>query len=45
VLIPQVEPRHDRYRILQNQRGVLLAGVLSTRTDVVVCTLFYRLNL
>lgn len=45
VLIPQVEPRHDRYRILQNQRGILLAGVLSTRTDVVVCTLFYRLNL
>jgi hypothetical protein len=45
VLIPQVEPRHDRYRILQNQRGILLAGVLSIRTDVVVCTLFYRLNL
>lgn len=39
VLIPQVEPRRDRYRILQNQRGILLAGVLSTRTDVVVCTL------
>lgn len=45
VLIPQVEPRRRRYRILQNQRGILLAGVLSTRTDVVVCTLAYRLNL
>jgi amino acid transporter len=29
VLIPQVEPRHRRYRILQNQRGILLATVLS----------------
>jgi amino acid transporter len=45
VLIPQVEPRHPRYRILENQRGVLLAGVLSARTDVVVCTLAYRLAL
>jgi len=45
VLIPQVEPRRNRYRILQNQRGILLAGVLSTRTDVVVCTLAFRLNL
>jgi amino acid transporter len=45
VLIPQVEPRHRRYRILQNQRGILLVGILSTRTDVVVCTLTYRLNL
>jgi hypothetical protein len=44
VLIPQVEPRHIRYRILQNQRGILMAGVLSVRTDVVVCTLPYRLN-
>jgi hypothetical protein len=45
VLIPQVEPQRRRYRILQNQRGILLAGVLGTRTDVVVCTLAYRLNL
>jgi amino acid transporter len=45
VLIPQVEPQHQRYRILQNQRGILLAGILSTRTDVIVCTLLYRLNL
>ncbi|WP_414641130.1 APC family permease [Actinospica sp.] len=45
VLIPQVEPQHQRYRILQNQRGILLAGILGTRTDVIVCTLLYRLNL
>ncbi|MFE2511935.1 APC family permease [Streptomyces naganishii] len=45
VLIPQVEPGHRRFRILQNQRGILLAGVLSARTDVVVCLLPYRLNL
>lgn len=45
VLIPQVEPQHDRYRILHNQRGILLAGVLTTRADVLVCILPYRLNL
>jgi amino acid transporter len=44
VLIPEVEPRQRRYRILQNQRGVLLAAVLRARTDVVVCTLPYRLG-
>ncbi|MFG3207143.1 amino acid permease [Streptomyces sp. NPDC048192] len=45
VLVPQVEPRHRRYRILQNQRGILLATVLSSRTDAVVCLLPYRLGL
>ena len=44
VLIPEVEPRARRYRILQNQRGLLLATVLRARTDVLVCTLPYRLN-
>jgi amino acid transporter len=44
VLIPEVEPRHRRYEILQNQRGLLLATVLRTRTDVVVCMLPYRLT-
>jgi amino acid transporter len=44
VLIPQVEPRARRYRILQNQRGLLLATVLRARTDVLVCTLPYRLT-
>ncbi|MET9047882.1 MULTISPECIES: APC family permease [unclassified Streptomyces] len=45
VLIPEVEPRHRRYEILQNQRGLLLATVLRARTDVVVCMLPYRLTL
>jgi hypothetical protein len=44
VLIPEVEPRARRYRILQNQRGLLLATVLRVRTDVLVCTLPYRLT-
>ncbi|MFB7507191.1 APC family permease [Streptomyces broussonetiae] len=44
VLIPEVEPRHRRYEILQNQRGLLLATVLRARTDVVVCMLPYRLG-
>ncbi|MEU9454157.1 APC family permease [Streptomyces sp. NPDC048277] len=44
VLIPEVEPRHRRYEILQNQRGLLLATVLRARTDVVVCMLPYRLK-
>ena len=44
VLIPEVEPRKWRYRILQNQRGLLLATVLRARTDVLVCTLPYRLT-
>ncbi|MFJ1550641.1 APC family permease [Streptomyces sp. NPDC088246] len=45
VLIPEVEPRHRRYKILQNQRGILLATALRARTDVVVCILPYRLSL
>lgn len=45
VLIPEVEPRHRRYEILQNQRGLLLATVLRARTDVVVCLVPFRLTL
>ncbi|MCW2938534.1 MAG: amino acid permease [Actinomycetia bacterium] len=44
VLIPEVEPRRWRYRILQNQRGLILATVLRAITDVVVCTIPYRLT-
>ena len=44
VLIPEVEPRKWRYRILQNQRGLLLATMLRAQTDVLVCTLPYRLK-
>ncbi|MET7766935.1 APC family permease [Streptomyces sp. NPDC005336] len=45
VLIPEVEPRHRRYKILQNQRGLVLATVLKAHTDVVVCMMPYRLGL
>jgi hypothetical protein len=31
-------------RILQNQRGLLLATVLRASTDVVICTIAYRLT-
>ncbi|MFB7190891.1 APC family permease [Streptomyces sp. NPDC056178] len=44
VLIPEVEPLHRRYQILQNQRGILLAAALMAHTDVVVCMLPYRLS-
>ena len=43
VLIPEVQPRHWRYRILHNQRGLLLATVLRASTDAVICTIPYRL--
>jgi amino acid transporter len=42
VLIPMIEPRHFRYQILQNQRGVVLANQLRLRTDVVVATIPFR---
>jgi hypothetical protein len=44
VLIPEVQPRHWRYRILQNQRGLLLATVLRASTDAVICTIPHRLT-
>jgi hypothetical protein len=34
VLIPEVEPRKWRHRLLQNQRGVILANALRRRTEV-----------
>ena len=44
VLIPEVQPRRWRYRILQNQRGLLLATVRRGSTDGVICTIPYRLT-
>jgi hypothetical protein len=44
VLILEVQPRRWRYRILQNQRTLLLATVLRASTDVVICTIPYRLT-
>lgn len=45
VVIPQVEPRHRRYRILQTQRGILLAAVLTAETNAAVCLLPYHLSM
>jgi len=44
VLIPEVEPRKWRHRLLQNQRGVVLANVLRRRTNVTVARVPYRLT-
>jgi hypothetical protein len=44
VLILEIQPRRLRYRILQNQRGLLLATVPRASTDVVICTIPYRLT-
>jgi hypothetical protein len=44
VLITEVQPRRWRYRILQNQRGLLLVTVLRASTDAVICTIPYRLT-
>jgi hypothetical protein len=44
VLLGQVEPTHRRYRILHNQRGLILAAALRIRTDAIVATLLVRMN-
>jgi len=44
VLITEVQPRRWRYRILQNQRGLLIATILRASTDAVICTIPYRLT-
>ncbi len=44
VLIPEVEPRKWRHRLLQNQRGIVLANVLRRRTNVNVARVPYRLS-
>jgi amino acid transporter len=43
VLIPEVEPAHAWQRVLQNQRGAVLAHALRRDTDAVVCRLRFRL--
>ena len=44
VLLAEVEPRHRRYQILHNQRGLLLAATLRSRTDAVIATLPFRIS-
>lgn len=45
VLIPELEPEHLWQRVLQNQRGAVLAHALRRDTDAVVCRLRLRLAL
>ncbi|WP_181770667.1 APC family permease [Amycolatopsis pittospori] len=44
VLIAEVEPAHWWERILQNQRGAVLAHALRRRSDAVVCRMRFRLE-
>ncbi|GAA1353885.1 APC family permease [Streptomyces beijiangensis] len=43
VLIPEVEPAHLWQRLLQNQRGAVLAHAVRRDTDAVICRLRFRL--
>lgn len=43
VLIPEVEPERFWQRIMQNQRGAVLAHALRRDTDAVVCRLRFRM--
>lgn len=44
VLIAEVEPEHAWQRMLQNQRGAVLARALRRRTDAVVCRMRFRVT-
>ncbi|MER0445485.1 APC family permease [Streptomyces sp. Edi4] len=44
VLIPEVEPAHIWQRVLQNQRGAVLAHAVRRDTDAVICRLRLRLG-
>ncbi|WP_199550884.1 APC family permease [Streptomyces sp. N35] len=44
VLIPEVEPARLWQRMLQNQRGAVIAHAVRKETDAVVCRLRFRLS-
>ncbi|MER5326858.1 amino acid permease [Streptosporangium roseum] len=44
VLIAEVEPERSWQRVLQNQRGAVLARALRRRTDAVVCRMRFRVG-
>ncbi|MEU6990165.1 APC family permease [Streptomyces sp. NPDC046465] len=44
VLIPEVEPEHLWQRLLQNQRGAVVAHAVRRDTDAVICRLRFRLT-
>jgi amino acid transporter len=43
VLIAEVEPEHLWQRVLQNQRGAVLAHALRRRTSTIICRLRFRI--
>lgn len=43
VLIPETEPEHLWQRLLQNQRGAVVAHAVRRETDAVICRLRFRL--
>lgn len=43
VLIPEAEPAHLWQRLLQNQRGAVVAHAVRRDTDAVICRLRFRL--
>jgi hypothetical protein len=45
VLIPEVEPAHVWQRVLQNQRGAVVAHAVRRETNAVICRLRFRLDL
>ncbi|MFD5327313.1 APC family permease [Streptomyces sp. NPDC127092] len=44
VLIPEAEPQHLWQRLLQNQRGAVVAHAVRRDTDAVICRLRFRLG-
>lgn len=44
VLIPEIEPCHAWQRVLQNQRGAVVAHAVRRDTDAVICRLRFRLK-
>ncbi|MFF7729932.1 APC family permease [Streptomyces sp. NPDC008001] len=44
VLIPEVEPAHVWQRLLQNQRGAVVAHAVRRDTDAVICRLRFRIG-
>ncbi|MYT68128.1 MULTISPECIES: APC family permease [unclassified Streptomyces] len=44
VLVPEAEPEHVWQRILQNQRGAIVAHAVRRDTDAVICRLRFRLS-
>ena len=43
VLIPEMEPERLWQRLLQNQRGAVVAHAVRRETDAVICRLRFRL--